>query len=371
MKQVNITILGYHGFGNCGDEAILLAMKNNIKRLYSNSNITVLSFDPENTKQLYGINAVNRFNLLAVIKAISKTDILIAGGGTLLQDETSTRSLMYYLSIIFFAKVLRKKVMLYSNGIGPVNNDFNKKLIKFVINKIDLITLRDEFSKAELLDIGVNKLPIHVTADPAFTLSSEGVKTESIFEKENIDTSKKLIGISIRTWKNEDDFVDKLSKLSNYLLDKYDINILLIPMQHSMDLKISKKLYKKINRDNVFVLEGDYLSEEVLAIIGRLDILISMRLHTLIFAGVEEVPLAGIVYDPKISNYLKLLNMPSLGDCKNLDLDFIKNQIDDIIVNREEYLQKLQVTSKQLKEDVKQNDVYLLNLINDITKRRT
>ncbi len=367
-KQINITILGYHGFGNCGDEAILLAMKNNIKKLYDNANITVLSFNPENTKSLYGINAVNRFSIFGVFKAILKTDILIAGGGTLLQDETSTRSLIYYLSIIYLAKLLRKKVMLYSNGIGPVHGEFNKKLIKKVINKIDLITLRDEFSKEELLKIGVDKLPIHVTADPAFTLNSTNIEVDEIFKKENIDTDKKLIGISIRTWKNDEDFIDKLSKLSNYILDKYDYNIVLIPMQHSMDLNISKRLYKKINRENVYVLEGNYLSEEVLAVIGKLDMLISMRLHTLIFAGVEEVPLAGIVYDPKISNYLNLLNMPSLGNCKNLDLDFIKNQIDDMISNRDEYLKKLQITSKKLKEDVKQNDIYLQQLIEEIKK---
>ncbi len=366
-KPVNITILGYHGFGNCGDEAILLAMKNNIKKMYENANITVLSFDPENTKTLYGINAVKRFSVLSVVKAISKTDVLIAGGGTLLQDETSTRSLLYYLSILYFAKVLKKKVMLYSNGIGPVNRESNKKLIKFVVNKIDLITLRDEFSMAELVKIGVDK-PIHVTADPAFSLNSNGVNVDKIFEKEKIDTSKDLMGISIRRWKDEEDFIYKLAELSKYVLDKYDINIVLIPMQHSMDLEISTKLYNQINRENVFLLRGNYLSEEVLGIIGRLSVLISMRLHTLIFAGAQEVPLAGIIYDPKINNYLRLLDMPSLGECQNLDLDFIKNQIDDIIVNREDYLSRLHVSSKKLKHDVLLNDIYLRQLIESLDK---
>ncbi len=366
-KQVNITILGYHGFGNCGDEAILLAMKNNIKKMYENANITVLSFDPDNTKELYGINAVKRFSVASVVKAIFKTDVLIAGGGTLLQDETSTRSLLYYLSIMYFAKILKKKVMLYSNGIGPVNRESNKKLIKFVINKIDLITLRDQFSMMELEKIGVTK-PIHVTADPAFSLNADYVDVDKIFEKENIDTSKELMGISIRRWKGEEDFINKLSQLSKYVLDKYDINIVLIPMQHSMDFEISSKLYKKIDRKNVFLLKGDYLSEEVLAVIGRLDMLISMRLHTLIFAGAQEVPLAGIIYDPKINNYLRLLDMPSLGECQNLDLDFMKKQIDDIIINREDYLSRLHVTSAKLKKDVLQNDIYLKQLIESLDK---
>lgn len=365
-KQVNITILGYHGFGNCGDEAILLAMKNNIIKIYPDANITALSYDPENTKLLYNIDSVNRFSIFSVFKAIKNTDVLIAGGGTLLQDETSTRSLIYYLSIIYLAKCLKKKVMLYGNGIGPVHGEFNKKLIKKVINKIDVITLRDGFSKDELIKIGVDKLPIHVTADPAFSLSSDRIEVEKIFNDENIPLDKNIIGISIRPWKNELDFIEKIAELSKYLLEKYDINILLIPMQHSKDMEISKRLYNKINKKNVYLLKGDYLSEEVLAIIGKLEMLISMRLHTLIFAGVEEVPLAGIVYDPKINNYLSLLDMPSLGDCQNLDINFIKNQVDDILINRDDYLKKLHISSEKLKQEVKRNDEYLIELINKL-----
>ncbi len=361
-KQINITILGYHGFGNCGDEAILLAMKNNINKMYSNANITVLSFNPENTKTLYGINAVKRFSIPSVVKQIMKTDVLIAGGGTLLQDETSTRSLLYYLSIIYFAKMLRKKVMLYSNGIGPVHKNHNRKLIKRVINKVDLITLRDQFSKEELVDIGVTK-EIHVTADPAFSLNADDINVKKIFEKEKIDTSKDLVGISIRKWKNEEDFVNKISELSKYILNKYDVNIVIIPMQHSYDMDISNKLYKKIDNERVFLLKGDYLSQEVLAVIGSLTLLLSMRLHTLIFAGAEEVPLAGIIYDPKINNYLRLLDMPSLGDCNNLDVEHMKTVVDDMLTDKEKYLAKLKITSKKLKHDVLQNDIYLRTLI--------
>ncbi len=361
-KQINITILGYHGFGNCGDEAILLAMKNNILKMYDNANITVLSFNPDDTKKLYGINAVKRFSFNSVVKQIIKTDVLIAGGGTLLQDETSTRSLIYYLSIIYFAKLLRKKVMLYSNGIGPVHKTHNKKLIRFVVNKVDLITLRDQFSKEELEKIGVTKA-IHVTADPAFSLDSQEINVDQILKKENVNIERPLVGISIRKWKNEEDFVQKISELSKYILEKYNVNILIIPMQHSMDLEISKRLYKKIDKENVFLLKGNYLSEEVLAVIGKLDLLISMRLHTLIFAGVQEVPLAGIVYDPKITNYLRLLDMPSLGDCNCLHLDEMKSVVDDIIENREIYVSRVKKTSKKLKHDVLQNDIYLRRLI--------
>ncbi len=365
-EQVKITILGYHGYGNSGDEAILLAIRNNIKKLGYNTKLTVLSFNPEKTRKVYGINAIYRFNIFSIINEIRKTDILLAGGGTLLQDETSTRSLMYYLSIINLAKFFRKKVMLYGNGIGPVNYNFNKKLIKKVINKVDIVTLRDIYSKEELSLIGVEKAPLYVTADPVFSLDENYVDGEKLLANENIPMDKPILGISIRKWKKEKDFLIKLNDFVKYILDKYDMNVLLIPMQHSMDMEISKELFGNLNSDKVFLLKESYLPEEILSIIGKLNMLVSMRLHTLIFAGVKRVPLAGLVYDPKVSNYLQLLNMPSLGDVENLDIDFMKNKIDEMLCNRDEYLLKLEKSSNTLMEAAKENDYYLLNIIKSL-----
>ena len=119
--MINILIAGYHGYGNCGDEATLQAMTVNIKAMAEDVKITALSFKPELTKTEYNIESVQRFNVLQVFNAIRRSDIILSGGGTLLQDDTSTRSLLYYLSIIKVAKMLHKRVMLYDNGIGPVD----------------------------------------------------------------------------------------------------------------------------------------------------------------------------------------------------------------------------------------------------------
>ena len=156
-KQYNIIMSGYYGFNNSGDEAILLSMHKNIQALGEQFHIKVLSNKPEETKEKYGVEVVYRFSFMEVLKAIRKCDVLLSGGGSLLQDSTSTRSLMYYLSIIFVAKAMGKKVMLYANGIGPVSGKQNRRIIKLVVNKANLITLREENSYAELMSMGVNE----------------------------------------------------------------------------------------------------------------------------------------------------------------------------------------------------------------------
>ena len=142
--MVTILIAGYHGFGNCGDEAILRAMVTGFRRLADDIDIIALSNDPDFTEKEYNIEAVQRFNMREVLTAVKKCDILVLGGGTLLQDGTSTRSLVYYLSIIKAAELYGKRVMLYANGIGPVDGKINRHLMRSVLKKADCITLREK-----------------------------------------------------------------------------------------------------------------------------------------------------------------------------------------------------------------------------------
>ena len=98
MKEILIS--GYYGFKNSGDDALLQAIINGLDERGYKDNITVLSAMPADTAKAYGVRAVNRINVFSIIKHMKKAALLISGGGTLLQDGTSTKSLVYYISII-------------------------------------------------------------------------------------------------------------------------------------------------------------------------------------------------------------------------------------------------------------------------------
>lgn len=373
--MINLLIAGYHGFGNCGDEAILKAMTTNIRGLAKDVDITALSHNPEFTKNEYGIKSVQRFNVFQVLSAIRRSDIILSGGGTLLQNGTSTRSLLYYLSIIKLAKLLRKRVMLYANGIGPVTGGLNQRLVRSVINTVDVITLREKLSEADLRSIGVSNPNVTVTADAAFKLESiSDEKAESLLIGEGFEErGKKRVGVSVRAWskaKYGEDYISKIAKACDNIADTGK-EIIFIPMQYPKDIAVSKKV-SSMMKNKSYVLTKRYTPAEMMGIVGRVDAMVSMRLHTLIFAAVKNIPMVGIIYDPKIEYYLKELDMPEGGDVRRekLDSDRITSTTLDIFENMDKYRLKLKSKADIMTNKADQNDMLLAQLLDVIRKEK-
>ena len=107
-----ILISGYYGFSNAGDEAMLTAIIEALRAERQDVEITVMSGKPEITAEKHGVNSIHRFNPLQIFKAMLSADLLLSGGGSLLQDVTSKRSILYYLSILLMAKLLGKMVIM-------------------------------------------------------------------------------------------------------------------------------------------------------------------------------------------------------------------------------------------------------------------
>ncbi len=372
--MINLLIAGYHGYGNCGDEATLMAMTTNIKEMAPDVNITAISHIPELTKIEYNINSVQRFNAIEVIRAIVKSDIILSGGGTLIQNGTSTRSLLYYLSIIKFAKLFNKKVMLYSNGIGPVNGNINRKLVKLVVDNVDLITLREEFSKQDLLDMGVKKPDIYVTADAAFTLKSiPDDKAREFLIKEKIPLDKDIIGVSVRNWnkaKYGDKYIKEVAKACDNMV-KQGKNVLFIPMEQPKDIETSKKVMYEMKQDS-YILQELYKPDEILGIIGQMKLILGMRLHTLLFSASKKVPMIGLIYDPKIEYYLNVLNMPNGGDVRTGDIDAKKltAQMEGMFMGLERYEDILAEKIDILLDKARQNEILLNKEFDKIRKNK-
>lgn len=156
----NIVISGYYGSKNAGDEAMLSAMLEVFSELNPKLHITVISSDPEYTRKRHSVDAVNWLNVVDILKVLKKADLLISGGGSLLQNVTSGRSLYYYMGVLFLAKLVHTPIMLYAQGIGPIYGKFARRLMRWFGNHSALITVRDKDSLKELDMLKIVKPPI-------------------------------------------------------------------------------------------------------------------------------------------------------------------------------------------------------------------
>ena len=363
MKKILVS--GYYGYQNSGDDAILHSICHDIIQLNIKSEITVLSNQPELTMQEYSVKAVDRFNLKKVNEEIKHCDVLVMGGGTLIQDLTSTRSLYYYLGILWMAKFHKKKVMLYGNGIGPISKWYNKAPTRITLNHVNMITLREHLSKELLTKLKITKPHIEITADPVFNLEmSADVYTEDLYSKEGVAKDKPIVGVLFRSWSHEESYTRKMAKVCDQIIETYDYNIVFVPMRHPTDLIVALEIMKKM-KHKATIIEHRYNEEKLISFMGDMHLLLSMRLHGLIYGALKQVPIIGFNYDPKVEYYAKELDIPIVDDMRHIHVDKIMEQINEIEKNRVSVTAKLAFRVDELKQEAKRNREYLLDLLKE------
>ncbi|NBI66483.1 polysaccharide pyruvyl transferase CsaB [Pseudoflavonifractor sp. 60] len=361
-RKYRVVMSGYYGFGNAGDDAILESIQQAIQAASDEIAVTVLSNDPELTRRQYGLEAVSRFRALRVVSALRQGDVLLSGGGSLLQDTTSTRSLVYYLSVIRCAQLLRKPVMLYANGIGPVRKPANRRRVRRVVERAALVTLRDHSSARELAEMGVTR-PVQVTADPVFQL--EPVSREWALEllaQAGLPEGRPFAAVSVRDWPDTETFWDELARLCCHLREQYGLEILFLLMQRSQDREATARVRARMGGVS-YVLDIPAAPRELMGVLGQARLCLAMRLHTLIFAARMAVPTLGLVYDPKVASYLEELELPAAGEVASFDAGQAIAAADALMADYDGVLARLREKSAQLARAAGENERLLLELL--------
>ena len=364
-KKYDIVLSGYYGFNNSGDDALLTAIINNLRVYKEDVRILTLSKNPKQTKRLFKVDAINRFNPFIIYKSLKKSKLFLNGGGTLIHDATSSHSLYYYLYLMNLAKKLNLKLVVYANGIGPFKEK-NEKISALVTKKADLITLRDELSKKELRRIGVDKNEVFVTADPAITLDAcSDIETLKLIKENNINENGKYMAVSVRGWnKNDKLFEAKIAEICDYVYEKYNIETIFITMRPSEDLLISQNILQRMSHKG-YIIKDEQSAEKLMGIISKCELVIGMRLHSLIYATTMCVPLIGIIYDPKIKGFLDYIKQDMLVDAENIDSSYLREMIEKIIDNKDEIRKNLVTYKEELSKKALSNAEMTIKLLEE------
>jgi len=360
---MNVMISGYYGVNNSGDDVMLESILDNLRTLMPGLNLTVLSLKPKETKAQFKVDTIYRFNLIQVFMRLRKAHLLITGGGNLLQDETSTRSLIYYRWVMNTAHRLGVKNMLYGNGIGPVIRPGNIRRVKSTLDQVDLITLREPSSLAVLKHMGVNNTNVVVTADPAFALPE--MKLKPVLP-EDLGITAPYVCVAIRPWgKNPPDFEMQVAAFADYLHKTHGYQIVFVPMRPKQDNEISRNVMSLMVHDAVLldVPSTDYHLARV--VLSGASFALCMRLHALIYAMESGVPAIGLDYGPKVRAFLESMNQRWYMPVEDTNLNALIAFSETIHAHRDDIVQEILISSRTLREKAMLNAKLCVALIND------
>lgn len=327
-KRDGVLICGAYGRGNAGDEAILKAILTAMRKIDPQLPLTVMTRKPKETELLHSVRAIYTFSFFSFLRAMRRSRLFINGGGSLIQDITSSRSLYFYLFTIWAAKHLGCKVLMYGCGIGHVSRPFNRGLAARILDKnADIITLRDQISQQELADMGVKRPDIRMAADPAMSLTPlSGEEADAFLEKQGIPADGKYIGFSLRSWADFDRF-EVFAAAADYAHEKYGVTAVFLPIELPRDLSPSLRA-ASFMKSPYFVVDTPPEVELTIAVMRKMQAVCAMRLHALVFSAAAGVPFIATSYDIKVNGFMAYVGRDACCDLKNLSVEWLKQAID-------------------------------------------
>jgi colanic acid/amylovoran biosynthesis protein len=403
---MNILITNAYTWYNKGDAAILIGMFKAIRVYIPTAEITVLSFTPEiDEKEYRRYNVRVLGNLFAesiakkqkhkflkwsqvtlkafkyflwlkfknlgnqsekeILKAYSDADIILSCGGGFLGGY-NVLSITHVYSM-YFGKLLKKPVVIWAQSIEPFGNIAVAIFTKFILNRLDLIIVREKRSFGYLKSLNI-KPNIAVTADAAFLVDNiSAAAAINLLEKRGIKKNKRLIGITVRKWnfpghKNADkkflQYLKVISKSIEYIISNIDATVILFPQviyapyddDRIVSILIKSKLTDSI-QEQVIVLTEDYMVEELKGMIGQMDLFIGTRMHSNIFAASMNVPTIAISYESKTEGIMEMLDLEEyVIDINTIKIDESILMINKCWKNRSKIKENLRVKMGKIKK---------------------
>jgi polysaccharide pyruvyl transferase CsaB len=318
-KKQGVTICGFYGNSNLGDEAMLVGMLTLLRRVRSDLSFTVFSNDPVDTKTRYAIKAINRLSRKRKLHRMMGTlqnRYFILGGGDLLRDSATTSIATAWLKPLQQAITMRRRTCVLGISVGEIWMPETKALIPQVLNRVDLIGVRDVRSQAKLEELGVKK-KIHVMSDLALETVPNAIAQPSKSENQSLQIGISMRHLSGRGPKVNVDLYPTVQKematIVDTLIEQYGATVHLLPFRtfrdkyHATDGDyVSALSMLRYSRHSAQCVVHRYIEsvEALNQLMGSLDLVIGMRLHSIILASGAGVPVIAAQYDPKVEGYM-------------------------------------------------------------------
>jgi polysaccharide pyruvyl transferase CsaB len=303
-------LIGYYDENNTGDDVCLANTRLFIKRQFQGACCRYLSSKNSD-------DSVSKYSWGPLFRAIFSCDAVVLGGGGLLQNSTSNKSFLFYLVLIFWAKLCQKKLYVFNQGIGPIKGKVFQSLVVMALKSASYISVRDNNSYRFVSSLKQAR----ITADIAFYSASTQI---------NSNTHLSKVGVALCGSGKHKAVIQGLFKQAN--------------LQFKDALGLS--FYRPYDEQFMIGLgcrcipiqaEGFYNEESY-----ELSFLIAMRYHSCVWAGLKGIPFIALAYDPKVAEIAAELGQPCIKLYeKDFDLMRLQELFLEVKNNYSQYKEQL------------------------------
>ena len=357
----DVVISGYYGFGNMGDESLLETIADTLAAVSPGVRITALTRHPKKDSAKNGLHCIGRMDLFRIRGEFAHAKLLISGGGSLLQDVTSAKSLFYYATLIRLAQRAGMRTMVYANGIGPIRSEKNRRLTAKTVSACDAVSVRDPDSASELALLGVPEALVTCTADPAFCI--EGTARDVLEKRYDLsglsfageaepgtDTHRYYL-VSLRQFKKKESvgtIVTEVATLANWLWKQFSLIPVFVPMQLQNDDAICGAVMQATLAPARRIVPDT--AADLIGLSAGAQFVLGMRLHSLIYAASAGTPILGISYDPKIDAFCRVTHQTTCVSVDNLDQTVLRTYAAQLCSSGEVIRRTMRETAREMRE---------------------
>jgi polysaccharide pyruvyl transferase CsaB len=332
--MARVLLSGYYGFGNLGDEALLEVIVDRLRRRFPAVQLDVLSATPGATARLHGVESTPRWDWRATRAAIRRADVVLSGGGGLLQNATSLRSLLYYAGILREAIRARRKTMVFAQSIGPLDR-WGRLVVRQFCKGLDRATVRDERSR-RLLQQLLPRTPVERSADPVFLYDAPAADADLSGEGLGPESGPYAVA-SVRKVAAFREVTSTIARVVDRLAERHQIRSAFLPLGGAPDAAAATDVIRACTSSPVLLPECGL--PKAASILRGARVVVGMRLHSLVLAARYAVPFLAIAYDPKVSSLCEDLEYPleplwKAGDPRPAD-DTVDALVDRLVNERD------------------------------------
>jgi len=332
MKRV--CVLGSNSGRNAGDAAILSSIIRNLSARHPDIRFDVPTTRPDYLYEKFGRERVRAVSMmpwtgslrllgLPTLYSIARSDAVLITDGIIFDVKLFNPLFNFLILLVFlvpFARLFRREVVCFLVGIGPLESFWGKRMGRLVCRLCDRVMAREEDSAELVRSLGVDPARVGVYADAAFV--NEPAPPErglAILRHLGLSRSRPIVALNINSYAdrwlargeklgNPEEFKGRLASAFDRLVGELNCQVLLIGTQ-VMDSDYAAEVLERCGHSDSIrnISNADYTPEEIMAVLGHVNVFAGMRLHSIILASAMGTPCIGLVYAPKVRQHMRLL----------------------------------------------------------------